>query len=193
MSFKTKIKYKSDTLLYISKKTRKLQNRSFSRIQIFLLREWRLVEIHFIWMEILVSLFLTLLELWAIFISSTVFCATIAITALFLPLSFIRLIKVWVTWLLVSPFVRAGPSLQIWNVIQWGRCRSAISKRCCHLIVRELQCWVIHRPLLWEKPTHIHLPKQAHREKKEKQLEFTFTIQITTSKPDHVSVRTGMH
>ena len=127
---------------------------------------WRLVEIHFIWMEILVSFFLTLLELWAIFISSTVFCATIAITALFLPLSFIRLIKVWVTWLLVSPFVRAGPSLQIWNVIQWGRCRSAIRKRCCHLIVRELQCWVIHRPLLWEKPTHIHLPKQAHRGKK---------------------------
>lgn len=62
-------------------------------------------------------LFLTLLELLAIFISPLVFCATIAVTGLFLPLSFIRLIKVRVTGLLVSPFVRAGSSLQIWSTI----------------------------------------------------------------------------
>ena len=157
-------------MLYTSKKTRKPWNWSFSRIQIFLLTEWRLVEIHFIWMYILVSFFLTLLELWVIFISSAVFCATVAITALFLPLSFICLIKVWVTWLLLSPFIRAGSSLQIWNMIQWGRCRSAVRKWCCHLVVRKLQCWVICRPLLWEKPTHIHLPKQAHKGKKKTKL-----------------------
>lgn len=61
---------------------------------------------------ILISfLFLTLSELLAIFISSIIFCATITITGLFLPLSFVCLMKVRVTGLLVSPFVRAGSSL----------------------------------------------------------------------------------
>lgn len=68
-------------------------------------------------MMLISFLFLTLSELLAIFISSLVFCATITVTGLFLPLSFIGLIKVRVTGLLLSPFVRAGSSLQIWNTI----------------------------------------------------------------------------
>lgn len=61
---------------------------------------------------------LTLSELLAASISFLVFCATITVTGLFLPLSFIRLIQVRVTGLLVSPFVGAGSSLQIWSAVQ---------------------------------------------------------------------------
>lgn len=61
---------------------------------------------------ILISFLLfTLLELLAIFTSFIVFCATITITGLFLPLSFLHLIKVRVMWLLMSPFIGAGSSL----------------------------------------------------------------------------------
>lgn len=61
-------------------------------------------------------LFLMLPELLAVFTSS-IFCAAVTITRLLLPLSFIHLVKVRVTWLLMSPFVRAGASLQVCGMI----------------------------------------------------------------------------
>jgi hypothetical protein len=62
-------------------------------------------------------LLLTFLEFLVIFVSPIIFCTTITITVLLLSLPCIHLIKVRVTWLLVSPFIRTGSSLQTWDMI----------------------------------------------------------------------------
>ena len=99
------------------------------------------IEISVYWMleNVILVLFLqTFSELkWNEWLYSFPLLFSIAITRLLLPLLFMYLMTIRITWWSVCPFLRAGSSLQIWNTNSM-RTRMCMSWH-CHLVVRKLQ------------------------------------------------------